>query len=309
MVMGLAGLALAWRRAGGALAFAPVVADALAWAAAAVWLVLAAFAALVVVRHRERLAAWYADPALAPFPSLAGVSLMVAAVALAPHGAWARAAYVAGLVLTAIALIAFTIAMARRRPPNAAITSAWYLPGVAGGLVGTIGAGAFDLRGLAVVGIGVALAGWLAVAPRLLLRAWRGGAHAPVTPVAAIELAPPAVGGLAWFAVRPGAPDGVAMVLFVGAAIAALLLLPQIPRMRGTPVGPAWWAFSFPLAAWASLALAWRARAPLSGPAAVALPLLAVASAVIAALAADTLVKLASRRLLAPPPAPIAPRV
>lgn len=308
MVLGLAGLSGAWRRAEPVLPFAPDVARVLAWLAAAVWLVLAAFVLVTFARHRPRVAAWFADAGTAPFPSLIGVALMMTAVQWQPASAWAEHVFFAGVAISAVTLSVFVQRVTTRRPPLSAVTSAWYLPGVAGGLVTAIGASAFGHPTLAWAGFAVGVLAWLGVAPLLALRAWRGGAHLPVTPVAAIELAPPTVGGLAWFALRPGPPDVLAMVLFVGAALAALVLLTMIPRMRGTPVGPAWWAFSFPLAAWASVALVWRARAPLSGPAAFALPLLAVASAVIAALAMDTLTKLVRGRLLAPPPAAMPPR-
>jgi tellurite resistance protein len=109
-----------------------------------------------------------------------------------------------------------------------------------------------------------------------------------------VILAPPTVGALAVAALAGPVGPFLWALCGLSAFILALLAI-GLPHTFAAGFSPAIWAFSFPLANFASLLL-------LLAPLAVALPALLLVSAVIALMAALTLRAWASGRLLAPLP-------
>ena len=71
----------------------------------------------------------------------------------------------------------------------------------------------------------------------------------PLLPTMAIQMAPPAVAGVAWFAINGDQADGLALALAGYAVLMAMVQLRLVPLFRTAPFGPAWWAFSFCYAA------------------------------------------------------------
>jgi tellurite resistance protein len=139
------------------------------------------------------------------------------------------------------------------------------------------------------------------VGAALLLRYLSAGElPAALRPLVAIEIAPPAVALVAWQALEGGAPDAISRGLLGFALFQGLVVARLLGRLREVPFSPAYWAFSFPLAALAAGALRQAAAAPASVAGALALPLFVVANAAIAALAWQTGVALARGRLLPP---------
>jgi tellurite resistance protein len=82
---------------------------------------------------------------------------------------------------------------------------------------------------------------------------------APLIPTLAIELAPPAIAGSAYFLLHPGPPDELALGL---AGYAALMIVVQarlLPLYRALSFTPGFWSFTFPWAAMVTFALRWLA--------------------------------------------------
>jgi tellurite resistance protein len=142
---------------------------------------------------------------------------------------------------------------------------------------------------------------WILLGSVLLNRLFYApGLPAPLLPTLAIELAPPAVAGIAYFALTGGAVSLVSRALAGYAVLMALVqlsLLPAYLRLRFTP---GFWAFTFSYAAAATDALLWIARERPPGGTGYAIATLAAITALLAAIGARTAVALARGQFLAP---------
>jgi tellurite resistance protein len=121
---------------------------------------------------------------------------------------------------------------------------------------------------------------------------------AALTPTLAIELAPPTVGGVAWFQINGNQPDMVAFVLAGYAILMALVQIRLISIYRKAPFGPGMWSFTFSYAAAVSVSIRWLAAETVDGRQALTWLLLALLTLGIATLAAATIVALRRRNFL-----------
>jgi tellurite resistance protein len=302
MVMGLGGLAAAWRLASRAYAVSPWLADALLASSALLWVAIFAAQVVKAVTARERLVAELQHPVQGSQAALGPASLLLLAAGASAHfrglaqvlfwvGAAAQLAYgvwIVGRWLTAAV------------DPKL-VTPAMYLPPVAGNLLAAIAAGSVGQSDAGWLFFGAGVVSWLVLAAVLLVRYLSEGELPPATrPLLAIELAPPAVALLAWQALVGGAPDATSRALLGFALFVALVLLRLAGRFRDVQFAPSYWAFTFPIAALAGAALRMASAAPNSVAGAVALPLFVVTNAIIAMIAYQTAVAL-SRGTLLPP--------
>lgn len=301
MALGLGGLAAAWRGAARAYGVSPWLAEALLALAAAVFLAVLVAQVVKAIVAPAGLRAELAHPvqggqaALGPasllllaagvaprFPQLAAVLFWIGAPAAVLYGAWA----VGGWIVA---------------PPRVEqVTPAMYLPPVAGNLLAAIAAGAIGRADAGWVLFGAGLVSWLVLAAVLLSRYLSAGELSPaLRPLLGIELAPPAVALVAYQALAGGAPDATSRGLLGYALFLALVLLRLSPRNRDVGFTPAYWAYTFPLAALATGALRMASNAPGTVAGALALPLFVVANAVVAVIAFHT-VAAATRDTLLP---------
>lgn len=300
MVMGLGGLAAAWRLASRAYAVSPWLADALLALSALLWVAILAAQVVKAVAARERLLAELQHPVQGSQAALGPASLLLLAAGASAHsrplaevlfwiGAASQLAYglwIVGRWLTAPV------------DPKL-VTPAMYLPPVAGNLLAAIAAGVVGQSEAGWLLFGAGVFSWLVLAAVLLVRYLSEGELPPAQrPLLAIELAPPAVALLAWQALQGGAPDAVSRALLGLALFVALVLLRLAGRFREVPFAPSYWAFTFPIAALAGAALRMASAAPRSFAGAVALPLFVVANAIVAAIAWQTVVALSRGKLL-----------
>jgi tellurite resistance protein len=110
----------------------------------------------------------------------------------------------------------------------------------------------------------------------------------------AIEMAPPAVAGLAYFALSGGALDPFSYGLAGFAVLMAVVQLRLIPVYAKLKFSPGFWAFTFSYAAAASDALEWIARKKLAGATAFSIAIVVLITTFIVVIAIRT-VLLASR--------------
>jgi tellurite resistance protein len=292
---GVCGLAQAWSTAHAVSAIPRWPADILWIAAACIWLASLFWYTVNVVRG-GRLRTEVNDPVFAPFISLIVIVPMLLGVALGGH---ARAA---GEVVFVVALV-LTVAVGGWFSGQWIIADLqlvqWHpgylLPTVAGGLIAAGGSAVFGFDTLAMVMFGYGVICWLVLGSIVLLRLF----IAPALPVAlrptiAIEMAPPAVAGNAWFLMNGGHLDAVAAGLAGYAVLMALVQLRMIPIYRQVPFGPGWWAYSFSYAAAFTLAVNWLSAGQVPGRTALTAVLLAVLTLVVAALGVRTVQRLAS---------------
>lgn len=248
--MGLAGLALAWRRAA---AFALVPASGF-WAPLALaMLVFAVLATALVLRwrhHPQALRADWANPVKLSFFGAITISLILFGTALA------EVAPETGFVLWSLgasAHLALTLTVMRRwilspELPVAALNPAWFIPVVGNILVPLAGVD-FGLSEISWFFFAVGIFFWPLLLALVLHRVFF---HAPLPPrlqpTFFILLAPPAVGFVTWMKLT-GEFDTAARVLVYVAAFFLMLLATKLPALLRLPFAPSWWAYSFPLAA------------------------------------------------------------
>jgi tellurite resistance protein len=303
---GLAGLVDAWDAAGSTLHTPSAVPAAISVVAALAWV------SLLAGYFGQGAAGGFADfrnKTLSPFISLAPITGMLLALTLSAY------AFTAGRVLVVVFLIVTLLV-------GGLLTGEWivadldhnsahpgyFLPTVAGGLVGSFCAAGVHLHALGAASFGVGMLSWLLVGSTILNRLFfHATLPAPLVPTLAIELAPPAVAGVGYFALTGGRTDIVAQALAGYAILMVLVQLRLLPRFLALRFSPAFWAFTFSWAAAATDALEWIGLRRPPGAAAYATVVLAAITAFIGYVAVRTVLLIARGQLL--PPRPLAETV
>jgi tellurite resistance protein len=251
------------------------------------------------------------DPVLAPFVPVAPITAMVLSASLADYALGAgRVLVIVFLSVTIVAggwltgqWIAGDLDIDRVHP-------GYFLPTVAGGLIGAFAAAQVGLHAVAEASFGIGIICWLLlgsiVLNRLFFRRWLPDA---LVPTLAIELAPPAVAGLAYFALTGGATNLPAAALGGYAVLMALVQLRFLPRYLRLSFTPGFWAFTFSYAAATTDALDWITAKRPPAAAACAVALLTALTILIAAIAARTLIAVRRGQFFpAPQPTAVAGR-
>jgi tellurite resistance protein len=301
---GLCGLAAVWRAMSDLQGTPAAVSVGLFALAAVVWLVLLAAAAARIAPAPQRLGEELADPALSPFWALPAIVGMLLAVGLEPyaHGP-AQVVFLVFFVVTILfggwitgQWFVVDLDPARFHP-------GYLLPTVAGGLVGAEGCAIFGLTGLGWLSFGIGAICWIMLGPAIVNRLFMVRAlPAPLIPTMAIELAPPAVAGVAYLQLHGAVADPVAHVLAGYTGLMMLVQLRLVPLYARTRFSPAFWSFAFAWCAAAGLAIRWLAIEQPSGEALWATLVAAAASLLVLAIAARTVVELRRGEFLPPDP-------
>ncbi len=306
---GLAALGGTWLAAADA-GWAPrAVGEALFLAAAVVWVALVVAYGAGVASRPGRLRSDLTHPVLAPFLSLVTATpMVVVARGLTPYAPTAAAAVTDVLIgLTALhgawltgQLICSGLGVEQFHP-------GYLIPPLAGGLLASVAAAQVGQVGLAWALFGLGTVGWLVVGSIVLGRLFLGPRlPTHLVPTLAVEVAPSAVAGLAWFSLNGGRIDAVAHLLAgygLFMVLVQLRLLPAFARLRFS-VG--FWAFAFPWSAVATAALHWIAGSRPVGSHLWAVLVLVAATLLVGAIAVRTVVEL-HRGTLFPRDNPAAP--
>ncbi|MPY52669.1 SLAC1 family transporter [Streptomyces acidicola] len=303
MAFGLAGLGGTWVTAGQAGHVPVTVGRALIGLAAVVWLVSVGWYLRYVCGGRGRLRADLEDPVASPFASLALIApMLMASLGLAPYSPTAGKILVdVFLVLTVLFAGWLTGQWIVGHLELDQIHPGYYLPAVAGGLVACASAARVGQTLLAVVMFGFGVISWFilgsVVTGRLL---HRPRLPAPLLPTMAIEVAPPAIASVAFFALDMGRVDFIAAVLAgygLLMVIVQLRLLPLYARLRFTV---ATWAFTFSWAVVATTTLHWIEAGKPAGHVVYTYLVLGAVTVLIGGIAARTVLALARGELLRP---------
>src|SRR6266700_2571637 len=135
---------------------------------------------------------------------------------------------------------------------------AYFLPTVAGGILGADGAASFGLIGLGWMSFGIGMITWLMLGAIILNRLYfRPGLAAALIPMLAIVIVPPVIEGNAYFVLTGGRIDLLAYVLAGYAVLMALVQLRLVPLYFKLTFSPGFWSFTFSYAATAAYALRW----------------------------------------------------
>lgn len=305
MSFGLAGLADCWVTASDQGHVSDVVGDALLAFAAVVWLVTVAFYLRYVLSTRGAFGADLLDNVAGPFASLVVITpMLLAAEGIAPHAPTAGKILVdVFLVLTVLLGGWFTgqwiygpLELDRLHP-------GYFLPTVAGGLVASASAAEVGQQRLAEAMLGLGIVCWFILGSMIMARMFfRPLLPALLLPTLAIEVAPPTVASIAYFAVNGDHTDIFAAGL---AGYGLLMVVAQIrllPAFLRLTFAPSTWAFTFSWAAVVTTALYWNELGRPAGHIVYTYLLLVAITALIGGIAARTVLALVRRQLLPPGP-------
>jgi tellurite resistance protein len=299
MVLGLSGLAGAWRQAALAWQLPAVIGEALTALATVVWAVLVVLYGLKWLVAREDALAEVTHPVACCFIGLAGVATLLVAGGLAPYSApTATVLFAAGTAFTLLFAVWRTGGLWQGERDPATTTPVLYLPTVAGSFVTAAVASALGHPDWAQLAFGAGVLSWFAIESVLIHRLLTAGALPPaLRPTLGIQLAPPVVGLLAYLSITQGPPDLVAHALLGYGLLQALVLVRLLPWIRQEPFAPSYWAFTFGATALAAAPLRMVARGD-TGPVALLAPVLFTAANLVIVLVAIGTIRLALRRKL-----------
>ena len=298
---GLAGLGETWRIAGHYGHAPATVANALAVLSALAWLTVLLAYLRQAIADRSALRRDLADPVVAPFLSLALITPMFLAVlGTAPYAPQlGKVLFDVFLVLTVILGSWFTGQWIFGPLELDNFHPGYLLPTAAGGLIGSDGAALVGQHRLAEVMFGFGALSWLTVGSITLVRLFlRPLLPVALIPTLAIEVAPAAVASLAWFDNHGDHLDAIITVLAGYGMLMVLAQLRLLPAYRRLPFTPGIWSFAFSWSAVASAAMHWLNDTRPAGYRAEEYVLLAAISALIAAIAARTVIALCRHQML-----------
>lgn len=301
---GLCGLAQCWSLADSLITAPSWPASALWVGAGLLWLCILVIY-LVNNGAAGRLRGELADPTFGPFTALVVIVPMLLGTALV------EVDRTTGVTVFLVALV-LTVAVGGWLAGEWIVAGShleqwhpgYFLPTVAGGLVGAAGAASLGYDGLARLMFGYGMVCWFFLGSIIWLRLFTQPAMpVPLLPTLAIELAPPVVATTAWFGLNGSRADAVALGLAGYAVLMVIVQLRLVPIYRRVPFGPGWWAFSFSYAAAVAAALQWMAVQQVPQQEALTYALLLVATSGMTALAIPTVRRLAHGTFLPRPPA------
>ena len=285
-VMGLSGLALAWRLAQGSLGAPAIVGEAIGLLAVGVFLLISVGYLVKLASHPGAVHAEFHHPVAGSFFGTIAISLLLLSAIAAPYSTpVAQGLWNVGVLATfGLSFVAVSRLLRGQLDASHAVP-AWIIPCVAtldipvtGGHMPMAWAAEINLLAGAV-GAMLALVLFAMIVSRLVH-------HHPLppamTPSLMILVAPFAVGFLAYSNIVGGVDRFAALLFYFGlfmfAVVAPKVFRPSVPFSTG------WWAIGFPMAALANSALKYaefRNTGPLWMLAAVLLGVLSLVLAVL----------------------------
>lgn len=285
-VMGLSGLAMAWRLAHASLGAPALIGEAIAAIAIAAFLLVSFGYLLKVAKHWQLVHAEFHHPIAGNFFGTVVISILLLSAIVAPYSAMAaNTLWIVGVLATFALSFVVVSRLLKGQVDASHAVPAWLIPGVATLDIAVTGgrmpmAWAAELSLVAgAVGAVLALVLSVLIISRLVHRDPLPNA---MTPSLMILVAPFAVGFLAYSNIVGGI-DRFAALLFYFGLFMFIVVSPRVFR-PSIKFSTAWWAIGFPMAALANAALKYaefQASAPLWVLAAVLLGALSLSLAVL----------------------------
>jgi tellurite resistance protein len=288
--LGLVALGITWQTATSIWAAPNWVSEALVWIGTTLWVfLLLAYLGKWLTRRSEAMAE-LRHPVQSCFIGLAGVvSLLISIGLLKAYLPLAFGFFCFGIVWTLLFAVYQTGRLWMGDGKPEALTPILYLPIVAGAFVSAGACAAMGYVDWGKLAFGGGLFTWFAVESVILYRLYTAAPVSPaLRPAMGVQLAPPAVGAVAYLSVG-GAADIFAYALIGYALLQTLILIRLLPWLLHAELSPAWWSFSFAAASLPNAAMK-IASHPDSGAIASMAPYLFIAgNLVIATIAAATI--------------------
>lgn len=296
-VMGIAGLALAWRGAAHLFGSSPLIADGIGALSLLVFAVLAASYLLKWASFPAAVRAEFSHPVAGNFFGTVTIAILLLSGVVSPwSGPLQKLLWVVGTLATLVLgyVVASRVLQGNMAPAN--VVPAWLIPGVASlDIAVTGGAWGHEMNMLAL-GIGTAIA--IVFYALIFSRLVHGDPlPAGMAPSLMVMIAPFEVGFLAYANVTQHVDMFAAMLFYFGLFM-FLVMAPRVFR-RSVPFGAGWWGISFPIAALVNAAIKYAAVADSDAVTLLAAALLAFLTVTIAVLLLRTLYSLYTGKLLA----------
>lgn len=250
MVMGLAGLTIAWRKLQEILHASWGVDAVLGILSGVVFLGLLVLYLIKLAQHRDAVLAELRHPVkLNFFPTISISLILLSVVAFHFSFGLANLLWTLGailhLLLTHYVMYSW---LHHEHYEIHHINPAWFIPVVGNALVPIVGV-PLGYTELSWFFFSIGMIFWLVL---FVIIFYRVLFHNPLPdklmPTFFILIAPPAVGFIAYEKLN-GDIDNFARVLYYGGLFLTLLFLAQAPRFLKLPFALTWWAYSFPIAA------------------------------------------------------------
>ncbi len=259
IAFGLCGLAELWHLADETVGGVGTVVFALYVLTLVVWLGLVGIYVAKLATVKGALSADWNNEILAPFISVGPIVGMILGVGLYDwNPTCGRILTVACAVLSAIigGLLAGTWIADGLQEEK--LHPGYFLPTVAGGLIGASSLVSVGLTHAAWVAFGIGVICWLVLGSLVLNRLFfRPSLPTPLLPLLAIEVAPPAVAGIAWFKLTGDQLNPIQLGLSGYCILMVLVQIRLIGRYRTVPFAATYWAFTFSYCAVAAYAIMW----------------------------------------------------
>lgn len=250
MVMGLAGLTIAWSRAEQLLELGFAISPYLLVFTGSVFLLLTTLYALKAARYPQDVLAEIRHPVKLAFVPSFSIALLLLSIALlhtAPQASYVL--WVIGTVLhLSITLYVISSWIHHTKYDIAHLNPAWFIP-VVGNILVPI-AGVVHAPGdTSWFFFSLGLFFWPLLTALVFNRLiFHGSLPERFMPTLFIFIAPPAIGFVSWYNLVGGL-DTFGKVLYFTALVFTLLLASQVSYFARLKFFLSWWAYSFPLAA------------------------------------------------------------
>jgi tellurite resistance protein len=301
IALGLSGLSALWEFSWTSFGAPAAVGDALGVVSA---VVLIGLTVAYLRQGPRRILADARDATVGPFLAAPVITAYVlAAGVLEPHApGTARAIVIVFLVIGLLVSGLLTGQWLTGGLVEETFGPAFFLPGIGIGFVGADAAATVGLHGMAELFFGVGIASWVLISSVALNRMFFRPRLAPsLIPTMAIELAPAAVAGNAYFLIHPGPPDLLLRGLTGYAALMVVAQIRLLPLYRTLSFAPGFWSFTFPPANMALFALRWLELEHPAGGSAYAWILVGAVTVLVGSIAARTILAAARGQLLPSP--------
>ena len=250
MVMGLAGLTIAWEKTAALTVVSGAIGHLLLWVTLVVFVVLALLYLVKLLRYPGAVRAELTHPVkLAFFPAIS-IGMLLLAIAGQHHAPGVAAVgWRIGTVLHFMLMLYILNSWVNHSHYKIAhINPAWFIPAVGNVLVPIAGVG-FGYIEVSWFFFSVGMLFWIVLLTLVFNRVlFHDPLPIKLEPTLFILIAPPAVGFLSWVKLT-GSVEEVGRVLYYLALFFSLFLLTQVWRLAKLPFFLSWWAYSFPLAA------------------------------------------------------------
>ena len=250
MVMGMAGLTIAWEKAHRTLNLNINLDGPLALFTLGLFIVLLAFYGTKLMRHREAVIAELRHPIkLNFFPTISISLILLSIVMLHRYEGTAQVLWMVGTSLHLLfTLYVMNVWIHHEHLEIQHLNPAWFIPVVGNVLVPITGTSLGFIE-ISWFFFSIGILFWLVLLTIIFNRVlFHNPLPGKLMPTFFILIAPPAVGFISYTKLNGGI-DSFAHILYYCGLFLTLLLFTQVRRFTKLEFFLSWWAYSFPLAA------------------------------------------------------------